>query len=88
MLSVRSSDNFQLSMASTVLSDQVAKESLFKEGFFQSKDLAVGEDVSKMENRSFEFFTVDGLDFCKRRVLNQVGRTRHSTNAHLTSYSA
>lgn len=79
--SVRSSENFQLIMASAVLSDEVAKESLFKEGFFCSKDLAVGEDVLKMENRCFEFFTTDGLDFCKRRVLNQVGRTRHSTTS-------
>jgi hypothetical protein len=65
-------------MASTVFSVDVAKRSLFEEGFFNSKDLAVGEGILEMERRGFEYFLEYGLDFCKQHILNTVSETRHS----------
>lgn len=54
-------------MASTVFSLELAKESLSEdeEGFFDLKDLAVGDGVLEMEKRGFDYFSEYGLDFCK-----------------------
>jgi hypothetical protein len=68
-------------MASTVFSLELAKESLSEdeEGFFDLKDLAVGDGVLEMEKRGFDYFSEYGLDFCKQYILNTVSRRKHST---------
>jgi hypothetical protein len=65
-------------MASTVFSLELANESLSEEGFFDLKDVAVGDGILEMEKRGFEYFSEYGLDFCKQHVLNEVSRTKHS----------
>ncbi|KAJ2901649.1 hypothetical protein MKZ38_001608 [Zalerion maritima] len=44
-------------MASAIYSVEVAKETLFKQGFLDWKDLAVGDGITEMEKRGFEFFS-------------------------------
>jgi hypothetical protein len=67
-------------MESTVFSLELANESLSEDGpgFSTWEDLAVGDGVSEMEKRQFEFFSEYGLDFCKQHVLNVVSRINHS----------
>jgi hypothetical protein len=64
-------------MASVIYTVEVAKETLFKQGFLDWKDLAVRDGIKEMERRGFEFFSEYGLDFCKQHVLNTVSITRH-----------
>jgi hypothetical protein len=64
-------------MASAIYSVEIAKEALFKEGFLDWKDSAVGDGIQEMEKRGFEFFSEYGLDFCKQYVLNTVSITKH-----------
>jgi hypothetical protein len=64
-------------MASAIYSVEVAKETLFEQGFLDWEDLAVGDGITEMEKRGFEFFSEYGLDFCKNYVLSTVSITKH-----------
>jgi hypothetical protein len=65
-------------MALTVFSLELANESLFEEGFFNLKDIAVKDSILEIEKRGFKYFLEYSLDFCKQYVLNEVSRTKHS----------
>lgn len=56
-------------MESEAFSPDVAKKTLHEKGFIHWEDPALGEDISKMEQKRFSFWTLDGLDFCKQHVL-------------------
>jgi hypothetical protein len=72
-------------MASTPFSLEVAKRCLDRDGFFDLEDSAMGEYVLGMEQRGFPYISEYGLDFCKKRVLDDaVSRMRPLHNSYLT----
>jgi hypothetical protein len=76
-------------MASAIHSVEVAKETLFEQGFLDWKDLAVGDGIQEMEKKGFEFHSEIGLDFCQKYVLSTVSMTKQSwylSNAFSASY--
>ncbi|KAK1973279.1 hypothetical protein LZ30DRAFT_744034 [Colletotrichum cereale] len=46
-----------------------AKESLLEQGFLIWEAPEVGHDISELERKDFPFWTEEGLDLCKERVL-------------------
>jgi hypothetical protein len=63
-------------MASTIYTVEAAKETLFEQGFLDWKDLAVGDGITEIEKRGFEFLSEYGLEFCKQYVLSTVSMTK------------
>jgi hypothetical protein len=57
---------------------EVTNKFLSKEGFFDLKDLVVGEGILEIEKRGFEYFSKYGLNFGKLYILNIVSRTKYS----------
>jgi hypothetical protein len=52
---------------SAISSVEAAKETLFKYGFLDRKDLTVGDGIQEIEKKGFEFFFFSkyGLEFCQ-----------------------
>jgi hypothetical protein len=58
-------------------SPDVAKRALRDNGFIYWEDPALEEAISMMAQKGFAFWTLDGLEFCKQRVLYEaVSRTK------------
>lgn len=74
-------------MASPIYSVGVAKECIFDKGFLDEKDLVVGDGISEMERRGFDFFTKYGLEFLEQHVLSTVRMERDIYGIYLMSLS-
>lgn len=64
-------------MGFEAFSPDVAKKALHEKGFIYWEDPALEEAISMMAQKGFAFWTLDGLDFCRQRVLYEaVSRTK------------
>lgn len=66
-------------MESEDFSLDVAKKALLEKGYVHWEDPGIGENISKMAQKGFAFWTLDGLDFCMQNVLYEaVSKVRSS----------
>jgi hypothetical protein len=58
-------------MASTTsLSSEDPHKSILEDGVFYAQDAVVGKRVNEIMRKGYPFKTEEGLDFCKRNVLD------------------
>lgn len=61
---------------------------LHSDGFVTVQEGAIGEQVQAMRQSRFPIRTAEGLDFCKRTVLDDTVRTLHFAAFLANSYIA